>query len=96
MVSNALPLYQKFNLLNLLNLHKFETAKFIYSQINQRLALNLNNYCTLSKFLHSWQTRITTSSNLIILLYKTRRSHQSTKYSGARIRNSNPNGTKNL
>ena len=31
---NALPLYQKFNMLNLLNLHKFETAKFIHNQIH--------------------------------------------------------------
>ena len=31
---NVLPLYQKFNLLNLQNLHKFETAKFIHNQIN--------------------------------------------------------------
>ena len=30
---NVLPLYQKFNVLNLQNLHKFETAKFIHNQI---------------------------------------------------------------
>ena len=43
---NVLPLFQKFNLLNLQNLHKFETAKLIHNQINQRLSPNFNNYFT--------------------------------------------------
>ena len=38
---NVSPLYQKFNLLNLQNLHKFETAKIIHNQINQRLYLQI-------------------------------------------------------
>ena len=38
---NVLPLYQKFNLLNPQNLLKFETAKFIHNQINQRLYLQI-------------------------------------------------------
>ena len=63
---NALPLYQKFNLLNLQNLHKFETAKFIHNQINQRLSPNFKNYFTLAKFSHSRQTRTAASLNLII------------------------------
>ena len=67
---NALPLYQKFNLMNLLNLHKFDTAKFMHYQINQRPSPNFDNYFTLAKFLHSRQTRTTVSSSLIISLYK--------------------------
>ena len=75
---NVLPLYQKFNLLNLQNLHKFETAKFIHNQINQRLSANFNNYYfTLAKFSHNRQTRTTASLNLIIPLYKTKRTQQS-------------------
>ena len=42
---NALPFHQKFNL-NLLNLQKFETAKFIHYQIHQRLSPNFNTYFT--------------------------------------------------
>ena len=82
---NVLPLYQKFNLLNLQNLLKFETAKFIHNQINQRLSPNFNNYFTLAKFSHSRQTRTTVSLNLIIPLYKTKRTQQSMKYSVAKI-----------
>ena len=93
---NALPLYQKFNLLNLQNLHKFETAKFIHNHINQRLSPNFNNYFTLAKFSHSRQTRSTASLNLIIPLYKTKRTQQSIKYSGAKIWNYIPNNTKDL
>ena len=78
---NILPLYQNFKLLNLLNLLKFETAKFIHTQINQRLSPNFNNYFTLAKFSHSRQTCTTESSNLIIILcYKTKRTQQSIKY----------------
>ena len=93
---NVLPLYQKFNLLNLQNLYKFETAKFIHNQINQRLSPNFNtcNYFTLAKFSRSRQTRTTASSNLIIPLHKTKRTHLSIKYSGAKIWNSIPNNTK--
>ena len=93
---NVLPLYQKFNLLNLQNLRKFETAKFIHNQINQRLSPNFNNYFTLVKFSHSQHTRTTASLNLIISLYKTKRTQQSIKYSGAKIWNSFPNNTKDL
>ena len=93
---NVLPLYQKFNLLNLQNLRKFETAKFIHNHINQRLSPNFNNYFTLAKFSHNRQTRTTASLNLIILLYKTKRTQQSIKYSGAKIWNSIPNNTKDL
>ena len=93
---NVLPLYQKFNLMNLQNLHKFETAKFIHNQINQRVFPNFNNYFTLAKFSHSRQTRTTASLNLIIPLYKTIRTQQSIKYSGAKIWNSIPNNTKDL
>ena len=74
---NVLPLYQKFNLLNLQNLHKFETAKFIHNQINHRLSPNFNNYFTLAKFSRSRQTRTTAFLNLIILLYETKRTQQS-------------------
>ena len=66
---NALSLYQKFNLLNLLNLHYFETAKFIRYQINQHISPNFNNYFTLAKFSLIRQTHTTTSSNLIIPFY---------------------------
>ena len=90
---NVLPLYQKFNLWNLQNLHKFETAKFMHNQINQRLS---PNYFTLAKFSRSRQTRTTATSNLIIPLYKTKRTQQSIKYSGAKIWNSIPNNTKDL
>ena len=94
---NVLPLDQKFNLLNLQNLHKFETAsKFIHNQINQRLSPNFNNYFTLAKFSRSRQTRTTASLNLIIPLYKTKRTQQSIKYSGAKTWNSIPENTKDL
>ena len=93
---NVLPLYQKFNLLNLQNLHKSETAKFIHIQIKQRLSPNFNNYFTLVKFSYSRQTRTTASLNLITPLYKTKRTQQSIKYSGAKIWNSIPNNTKDL
>ena len=33
---NALPLFQNFYWLNLLNLHEFKTAKFIHDQIHQQ------------------------------------------------------------
>ena len=87
---NVLPLYQKFNLLNLQNLHKLETAKFVHNQINQRLSPNFNNYFILAKISHSRQTRTTASSNLIIPLHKTKRTQQSIKYSSAKIWNSTP------
>ena len=93
---NILPLYQKFNLLNPQHLHKFEIAKFIHNQINQRLSPNFNNYSTLAKFSHSRQTRTTASLNLIIPLYQTKRTQQSIKYSGAKIWNSIPNNIKDL
>ena len=93
---NVLPLYHKFNLWNLHNLHKFEIAKFIHNQINRRLSPNLNNYFTLAKFSHCRQTRTTASSNLINPLYKTKRMQQSLKYSGTKIWNSIPNNTKDL
>ena len=71
---NVLPLYQKFNLLNLLNLHKFEIAKFIpLNQINQRHSMNFNNCFTLAKFSYSRQTHTTASSNLATPLHKTKR-----------------------
>ena len=79
---NVLPLYQKFNLLNLQNLHKFEIAKFIHNQINQHLSPNFNDYFTLAKFSHNRQTRTTASLNLILPLYKTKRTQQSIKYYG--------------
>ena len=93
---NVFPLDQKFNLWNLRNLHKFETAKVIHNQINQRLSPNFNNYSTLAKLSHSRQTHTTASLNLIIPLYKTKRTQQSIKYSGAKIWNSIPNNTKDL
>ena len=93
---NVLPLYQKFNLLNLLNLHKFETAKFIHNQVNQRLSPNFNNYFTLAEFLRSRQTRTTASLNLTIPFYKTKRTQQSIKYSGAKIWNSISNNIRDL
>ena len=92
----VLPLYQKFNLLNLQNLHKFETDKFTHNQINQCLSPNFNNYFTLAKFSHSRQTRTTAFLNLIIPLYKTKRTQQSIKYSGAKIWNFIPNNTKDF
>ena len=70
---NVLPLYQKFNLLNLQNLHKIETAKFIHNQINQHLSPNFNNYFTLAKFSHNRQTPTTASLNLKNPLYKTKK-----------------------
>ena len=93
---NVLPLYQKFNLLNLQNLLKFETAKFKQNQINQRLSPKFNNYFTLAKFSHNRQTRTTAFLNSIIPLYKIKRTQQSIKYSGAKIWNSVPNNTKDL
>ena len=45
---NVSPLYQKFNLVNLLNLLKFELAKFIHNQITQRVSPNFNSYFTFS------------------------------------------------
>ena len=93
---NVLPLYQKFNLLNLQNLHKFETAKFIHNQINQHLSPNFNNYYTLAKFSRSRQTHTTASLILIFPLYKTKRTQQSIKYFGAKIWNFIPNNTKDL
>ena len=95
-IKNVLPLYQKFNLLSLLNLHKFETAKFIHYQINQRLSPNFNNYFTLSKFSHIQKTRTTTSSNLIIPFYKVKGKQHSIKYSGAKIWNFIPNDIRDL
>ena len=91
----VLPLYQKFNLLNLQNLHKFETAKFTHNQINLRLSPNFDNYFTLAKFSRS-RKLVLISSNLIIPLYKSKRTHQSIKYSGAKIWNSIPKNTKDL
>ena len=85
MYLNALSLYQKLNLLNLVNLHKFETFKFKHYQINQRLSPNFNNYFTLAKFSPSRQTRTNASFNIIIPLYKTKRMQQSIKYYGAKI-----------
>ena len=60
----------------------------MYYQISQRLSPNFNNYFTLAKFSHSRQTCSTAPSNLIILDYKTKRTQQLIKYSGAKIWNS--------
>ena len=45
---NVLLLYQKFNMMSLLNLHKFDSSKSIYHEINQRLTPNFNNYFRLA------------------------------------------------
>ena len=74
---NVLRLSLKFNLLNLLNLHTFETAKIILYQINQHFFSNFNNYCILANFAHSRQTRTNASSFLIIPVYKTKTMQQS-------------------
>ena len=93
---NVLPLYQNLNVLNLINLHKLENAKFIHNQINKRLSTNFNNYFTLAKFSHSPQTPSTAYSNLTIPLYKTKRTQKSIKYSGAKIWNSIANNIRDF
>ena len=82
--------------MNPLNLHKFEAAKVIHIQINQRLSPIFNNFFSLAKFSHSRQSRIAASSNLIIPLYKSERMQQSIKYYGAKVWNCIPNNIKNL
>ena len=52
--------------MNLLNLHKFETAEFIHNQTNQSLSPDLDNYFTFAKFSHCRQTCTIASFKLII------------------------------
>ena len=96
MESKCFASLSKVNLLNLLILHKFEAAKLIHNQINPRLSPNFNNHFALAKLSHSRQTGTTASLNLIIPLYKTKRTQQLIKYSGAKIWNSIPKNTKDL
>ena len=64
---------------------KFEIAKFVHEQINNKLPSTFNNYFVKTNFLHDRVTRFAINEQLHIPLYKTKRSQYSIKFSGAKV-----------
>ena len=84
-IERAEPLYEKFEILDLIKMSKLETVKIIQKYLQKRLpanfdgcfnkAINTQNRCTL----------FAKSSNVRIPLFKTKRTQQSIKYIGVKI-----------
>ena len=91
----AAPLYKALKILPLPLLLPFSTAKFAYIRNRLRLPLQFDNYFTLTKRVHSRNTRISLNNQLIIPLFKTQRTQRSIKYIGANLWNSIPEYLRN-
>ena len=87
----ATPLYKDFKILPLLLLLlHFSIAKFVYTNNRLPLPLQFDNYFTLTKRVHSRNTRFSSNNQLIIPLFETQRTQKSIKYIGAKLWNSIP------
>ena len=81
-------LYCKFDVLPFNKLIKFEIAKFVHEQINNKLASIFNNYFVKTKCVHDRVTRFSINEQLHIMLYKAKRNQFSIKFIGAKVWNS--------
>ena len=83
---SAFPLFKKINVLSILFLFQYETAKHVHRHSSKNLLVNLSNYFILSKNIYS--TRFTTNENLQTPLFRLQRTQKSIKFTGAKIWNS--------
>ena len=85
----ATPLFKDLKILLLPLLLNFLTAKFEYHHNRLRLPLQIDNYFTLTKRVHSRNTRFSSNNQLLFIpLFKTQRTQRSIKYIGAKLWNS--------
>ena len=94
----ATPLYKALKILPLPLLLHFSTAKFVNNHNRLRLPLQFDNYFTLTKRVHSRNTRFSSNNQLIIPLFKTQTTQitqRSTKYIGAKLWNFIPEYLRN-
>ena len=82
---SAFPLFKKTNVLTIPLLFQYETAKLMHRHSSKNLPVNLTNYFTLSKNIHS--IRSTTNENLQTPLFRLQRTQKSIKFTGAKIWN---------
>ena len=87
---NATPLYKALKILPLPLLLHFSTVKFVHDHNRLRLPLRFDDYFTLTKRVHSRNTRFSSNNQLIIPLFKTQRTQRSIKYIGAKLWKSIP------
>ena len=81
-------LVKKTNVLTIPLLFQYETNQLVHRHSSKNLPVNLSNYFTLSKTIHS--TRSTINENLQTPLFRLRKKQKFLKVTGAKIWNSIP------
>ena len=89
------PIYEKLKILQLYNLHIYETATFMYKFYNNKLPVSFSQYFNRIAAIHSVHTRSNTFGlTYYTPQYKTTRPQRSLKYTGVKIWNKLPNWIK--
>ena len=81
------PLYHKFNILKLSDLHRLELGKFMHMFFSKSIPCYFDNDFLEFKNANKHNTRSCTSRNLKLPLYSTNRTQKSIKFQGAKLRN---------
>ena len=85
------PIYEKLKILQLHDLHIYETAIFMHKFHNNKLPVSFSQYFNRIAAIHSVHTRSNTSGlTYYIPQYKTTRLQRSLKYTGVKIWNKIP------
>ena len=89
------PLYQKLNLLKLINIFKQEILKFMYKYQNKSLPKCFFDFFAMFSKLHFYPTRFATCSNYSVMRVNKAISQRSIRYLGPKLWNELPTETKN-
>ena len=84
------PIFSNLQILPLHNLIKFEIGKFIHKYYNNKLPEIFLNYFLKAKNYHNYITRSSSLENLVVPLFKTKKTQFSIKYTGPAVWNSIP------
>ena len=84
------PLYLKLKLLNMSNITKLETIKFMYKLHNKLLPKCLQNFFEQPANLHSYSTRFASGNNYSIIRFNKSKSQCSIRYQGPVLWNDLP------
>ena len=89
------PVYRKYKILKLNDIHKLEIAKFMYKFSKKSLPFTFNNYYKNIKICHDHDTRQSAQKDYFLTLHKTSRLQRSIKFLGIKVWNSIPTSIRN-